>query len=218
MAGKFIVFEGLDMSGKSTQIEILKDFLKLKYPDKKIVFTKEPGSNLNKIAPKIREILLHTEENLSSHTEALLYAADRAHHVDALKNLIADDYIVICDRYFYTSLAYQAYAGTLELNTVLQINDIATQGLVPDLYIHMDIPIEEYINRKSKRDSLDRIEKKDETFFIDAINGYRHMMNDIAKTDYEHLLPKISMSLDATDDISTNSGKIIEIIEDLLLQ
>lgn len=216
MAGKFIVFEGLDMSGKTSQIAILRTYLEIKFPSKKFVFTKEPGSHLNKIAPKIREILLHTDEDLSSNTEALLYAADRAHHVDELKKLIADDVTVICDRYFYTSLAYQAYAGSLDLNTVLQINDVATQGLVPDLYIHMAIPIEEYMRRKSNRDSLDRIEQKDEKFFTDAINGYNNMMEDIKKSSYSHLLPKKCLTIDATKNMTDNANAIIEAVTQVL--
>lgn len=216
MAGKFIVFEGLDMSGKSSQIAILRTYLDLQYPSYKFVFTKEPGSELNHIAHKIREILLHTDENLSSRTEALLYAADRAHHVDAIKELIANDVNVISDRYFYTSLAYQAYAGSLDLETVLQINDLATQGLVPDLYIHMAMPIEEYMKRKSLRNSLDRIEKKDEKYFTDAINGYSNMMKDIEKSSYPHLLPKACLTIDATKSMNDNANIIIEAVTKVL--
>lgn len=216
MAGKFIVFEGLDMSGKTSQIAILRTYLEIHYPCRKIVFTKEPGSELNKIAYKIREILLHTDENLSSHTEALLYAADRAHHVDAIKELIANDAIVISDRYFYTSLAYQAYAGSLDLETVLQINDLATQKLVPDLYIHMAIPIEEYMKRKNVRGSLDRIERKDESYFKAAIDGYSNMMKDIEKSSYPHLLPKSCLTIDATKDMNDNANKIIDAVIKIL--
>jgi len=216
MAGKFIVFEGLDMSGKTSQIAILKTYLEINFPNKTFIFTKEPGSNLNAITPKIREILLHTDEQLSSSTEALLYAADRAHHVDTLLDLIANDVIVICDRYFYTSLAYQSYAGDLDLKTVLQLNEIATRGLVPDLYIHMDLPLEEYIKRKSNRDSLDRIEKKDNSFFECAINGYHKMMKDISNIGYNHLVPKKVVTIDATKDMNDNANHIIKEVVNLI--
>lgn len=215
MAGKFIVFEGLDMSGKTSQISILRTYLELSYPNKKFVFTKEPGSHLNTIAPKIREVLLHTDENLSSATEALLYAADRSHHVDALLKLLEDDVTVISDRYFYTSLAYQAYAGDLELQTVLDLNKIATRGLVPDLYIHMDLPLEEYLKRKSSRDSLDRIEQKDETFFANAIKGYKVMMKDMEHLGYHYLIPKRCITIDATLDMNDNANCIIKEINKL---
>lgn len=216
MAGKFIVFEGLDMSGKTSQIAILKTYLELSYPNKKFVFTKEPGSSLNTIAPKIREVLLHTDEELSSATEALLYAADRSHHVDTLLKLLKDDVIVISDRYFYTSLAYQAYAGDLELKTVLDLNKIATRGLVPDLYIHMDLPLEAYLKRKSNRDSLDRIEQKDETFFANAIKGYKVMMKDMEHLNYEYLIPKRCITIDATLDMNDNANRIIKEINKLI--
>lgn len=216
MTGKFIVFEGLDMSGKTSQISILRTYLELSFPNKKFVFTKEPGSTLNTIAPKIREVLLHTDEDLSSATEALLYAADRSHHVDAILKLLEEGVTVISDRYFYTSLAYQAYAGDLELKTVLQLNEIATRNLVPDLYIHMDLPLEDYLKRKSNRDSLDRIEKKDEVFFANAIKGYKNMMKDMSCLNYDHLIPKRCITIDATLDMNDNANRIIKEINKLI--
>lgn len=216
MAGKFIVFEGLDMSGKSSQISILRSYLDIKHPCQKIIYTKEPGSDLNQIAPQIRQILLHSNENLSSYTEALLYAADRSHHVEALKKLIAEDVTVICDRYFYTSLAYQAYAGDLTTDQVLSINDLAIQGLVPDLYIHMSITLEEYLKRKGKRSSLDRIEQKDNLFFEKAIHGYEHMFEDMAKTPYACLIPQKQLKVDASKDMNTIANLIIKEVENIL--
>lgn len=168
----FITFEGIDLCGKSTQAKLLYDYLiKSK---RKVILVREPGGTL--ISEKIRNILLDKENSKMKYiTEFLLFSASR-HQLteEIIKPLLKKNYIVICDRYYDSSTAYQGYGGKIDLKIINQINKIATNNLVPDLSFLIDINYEENIRRrKLSGKSHDRIEQKEKNYYKKVITGYR---------------------------------------------
>jgi dTMP kinase len=168
----FITFEGIDLCGKSTQVKLLYDFLVKNR--KKVVLVREPGGTL--ISEKIRNILLDKENSKMKYiTEFLLFSASR-HQLteEIIKPLLKKNYIVICDRYYDSSTAYQGYGGKIDLKIINQINKIASNNLVPDLSFLIDINYEENIRRrKLSGKSHDRIEQKEKNYYKKVISGYR---------------------------------------------
>ena len=152
----FISFEGIDGCGKSTQAKILSEELKNLGNDS--IILREPGSSI--ISEKIRDILLHNHSKKISHkTEALLMAASRAQLVEeVIKVKLKKDIIVIADRYIDSTIAYQGGGRGLDIKTLHQLNNFATDNLIPDLTFLIDL---EPINALKRRGTsgLDRIEK-----------------------------------------------------------
>ena len=144
--GLFITFEGPDGSGKSTQIELVADFLRRKGYD--VYCTREPGGSA--IGDQIRDVL-HDVKNteMSSRTEILLYSASRAQLVEQiiLPRLAQGD-VVLCDRYADSTYAYQGYGRQLDFATLRTITEFATQNLKPDLTIYLDLEVETGLQRK----------------------------------------------------------------------
>lgn len=178
--GFFISFEGLDGSGKSTQISLLARHLEdIGY---KVLITFEPGSTeLGKI---IRKTLLRPEEvakllningdeiKIDHITEALLYAADRAQHVsNIIMPALSNGFIVISDRYVDSSIAYQGYVRGLGEDLVKLINEKATGSLYPELTIFLDVPVEKMKHRLARREK-DRIEREDNSFHKKVRQAY----------------------------------------------
>ncbi len=176
MKGKFIVFEGIDGSGKTTQINKLSKWLieTEKIPEKnQLVITREPGgTNLGK---SIRSLLLDTSEGKSpdSITELLLYAADRSQHVNEIirPTLNKGDW-VISDRFCGSTLAYQGYGRKLDIKLIKDLETIATQGISPDITFLLDIPVEESIKRRINRKD-DRMEKEGREFLLNVSLGFQ---------------------------------------------
>ncbi len=161
MRGIFITFEGLDGTGKTTQINKLENkLLDLGFPYKK---TREPGGT--PIAEKIREIILDPENTeMCFQTEALLYAASRAQHVnEIIKPALEKGEIVICDRFFDSTLAYQGYARELNLDDLYYINHFAMQEVKPNLTFLLDIPADHTSERINTRE-LDRLDLEEMDF------------------------------------------------------
>ena len=176
MKGKFIVFEGIDGSGKTTQINQLSKWLigtDLIPENNKLVITREPGGT--KLGKSIRSLLLDTsrEKSPDSITELLLYAADRSQHVNEIIRPTLDkgDW-VISDRFCGSTLAYQGYGRKLDINLIKDLEAIATQGLAPDITFLLDIPIEESIRRRMNRKD-DRIEKEGREFLSNVSLGFQ---------------------------------------------
>lgn len=167
MRGKFITFEGADGSGKTTQIEKIKKYFEEKGIE--CVLTREPGGS--DLGNKIREILLHYDGEVDSLCELLLYMADRAQHVKKviLPELNNGKY-VLCDRYTDSSVAYQGYARGLDIEKILKLNDIATDGLEPDLTIVFDV--ETQIAMQRVGETKDRLEKEGFEFHKKLRMGY----------------------------------------------
>lgn len=175
--GLFIVIEGIDGSGKSTQIENLQAYFQKKGLD--VVVTREPGGT--KIGEKIRGILLDPKNSeMDSLTEMLLYAASRAQHVaELIKESLDHGVHVICDRFVLSSYVYQGIAREIDLDIVKKVNGIAMRGLVPDITFFINIDDEEAFRRRRKRMSSDRIENEDKAFHLKVFKGYRELAEDM---------------------------------------
>lgn len=143
----FITFEGPDGSGKSTQINLVVEYLsRLGY---RVLCTREPGGTA--IGNQIRQVL-HDVNNteMSARAEILLYSASRAQLVEqVILPHLARGGIVLCDRYADSTYAYQGYGRQLDFGTLRLITNFATQGLKPDLTVYLDVPVEEGLRRKS---------------------------------------------------------------------
>lgn len=166
--GAFIAFEGVEGSGKGTQIRLAREFLEAEgFP---VLVTREPGGT--DVGERVREMLLdHDTGAIDARTEALLFAASRAQHVSSvIRPALEEGKIVLCDRYVDSSLAYQGVARGLGETDVLSLNVWATQGLFPDLVILLHIEPELGLLRSTE--GLDRIEAEGETFHAKVADAY----------------------------------------------
>jgi len=172
MRGKLIVFEGVEGCGKSTQIHLCQQWLeKLGLS---VVLTREPGGTA--LGTHLRQLLLEksADQPIANLTELILYTADRAQHVaqELLPNLDQGKYI-LCDRYTDSTIAYQGYGRGFDLNLIKQLNQIATNGLISDVTIWLDVHVEEGLARKrGTGNELDRIEQETLDFHHRVQQGY----------------------------------------------
>lgn len=165
--GLFITFEGADGCGKSTQLALCKEFLSEKGLD--IVTTREPGAG--KFGEKIREILLHYDGEVSSLAELFLFLADRTQHVEYfIKPAINDGKIVLCDRHIDSTVAYQGYARGNDVERLKGLNEIAVNGLSPDLTFVFDVDTE--VANERVGDEKDRMESAGKEFHKKVRYGY----------------------------------------------
>ncbi len=167
--GLFISFEGVDGSGKTTQVNMLREYCEKKGLE--VVVTQEPGGT--RIGEVIRDLLLSTDsKDMHPLTEALLYAADRAQHVEeVIRPALLQGKVVISDRYIDSSLAYQGVARGLGLEGVRNLNEWATGGLYPDITFLIEIPYEEGLKRLPK-EGKDRLELQSRTFHYKVQEAY----------------------------------------------
>ena len=172
--GAFLTVEGLDGSGKGTQIERLSDALDCWGFE--VVHTREPGGT--PIGEKIREILLDKENTaMADVTEALLYAASRAQHVrEKILPAVAEGKVVLCDRFLDSSVAYQGGGRQLGIDEVLQINAPAVEGAMPDLTVYLDIDHRESLKRRCAVSEPDRLEMEAESFHARVEDGYHQLI------------------------------------------
>ena len=171
MKGIFITFEGIDGCGKSTQCELLKNYLE--DIGKEFIFVREPGGTV--IGERIREILLDKKNTqMTARTELLLFEAARAQITDeVIKPALDEGKIVLCDRFFDSSSAYQGMARGMGMDFVAGLNMAATGGLQPDITFFFDISAEEALERRGKRgEASDRIELAGLKFQEDVRKGY----------------------------------------------
>lgn len=199
-----ITFEGGEGSGKTTQSQILYNTLKEKGFE--VIKTREPGGT--KFAEIIREILVQGESNkINNISELLLFAAARADHVQkVIKECLKDNKIVICDRFTDSTLAYQGYAGNLDLDLVKEVNRISIGEISPDLTFVFDIDptlgIERALGENNKET---RFEEKDIMYHKKIRDGYM----DIARDN-----PDRCVVINGTIDIEQISKKILELTLD----
>lgn len=154
MAGKLITLEGIDGSGKSTQMRMLAGELRLRGTD--ILTTREPGGT--PLGRRLRAAFLETEEEVDPLAELLLFAADRAQHVNLLiRPAIAEGKVVISDRYADATFAYQGAGRGFPEETVNKVIALATGGLKPDLTLFFDLSVERALSRANDGDSEHRI-------------------------------------------------------------
>lgn len=171
----FITFEGPDGSGKSTIIQKVYDYLIENNYD--VIKTREPGGS--PIAEKIRNLILDTENTkMGYRTEALLYAASRAQHVEeTILPALNENKIVLCDRFLISSLAYQGVGRNLGIENVRKINEFAINGVFPDFVLFFDVDPITTLKRKSSLDTADRLEKEGNNFHERVYNGYKEILN-----------------------------------------
>ena len=176
MGGLFISFEGIDGVGKSTQADLLEKYLV--GLGKTVVRTLEPGGT--EVGVEIRKILLHHRGELAPRAEAALFAADRAHHVASkIRPALARGEIVITDRYFDSSVAYQGAGRELSMDEVRNLSLWAVGGLLPDLTILLDLPAEVARSRRNKTGTEpDRLESEKIEFFERARQAYLKLASD----------------------------------------
>lgn len=168
----FITFEGLDFSGKSTQAKLLHDYLRKRKI--KSVLLREPGGT--RISEKIRAILLDKEHlEMTPLTEFLLFSASRAQLVsEVIKPALIKRAVVICDRYYDSSSAYQAFGGKINAKKINLVNDFATGSLIPDITFFIDISPKNAFKRSVKRGNVkDRMENKNPAFYTRVYNGFK---------------------------------------------
>lgn len=144
----FITFEGIEGSGKTTQMQLLRDWLQAQ--GYRVLATREPGGTA--IGDRIRAILLDpTHTDMAAETEILLYSAARAQIVrQVIRPHLEQGWIVVCDRFFDSTLAYQGYGRGLPLDILQRITTFATGGLTPDLTVYLDLPAELGLQRKAQ--------------------------------------------------------------------
>ncbi|WP_297636428.1 dTMP kinase [uncultured Clostridium sp.] len=181
--GLFIAFEGGEGSGKSTMIE--KIYLWLKEKGYDCVTTREPGGI--KISEKIREVILDTNNTeMDGRTEALLYAAARRQHlVEKVLPALNEGKIVLCDRFVFSSLAYQGHARGIGMEEVYRINEFAIDGHMPDMSILFDISPEVGLERIRK--NSDREVNRLDLEAIDFHNKVREGYNNIYENNKEKM-------------------------------
>ena len=170
----FITFEGSEGCGKSTQIQLLAEFLQQK--QYKVLLTREPGGT--EIGEQIREILAKRENTaMQLRTEILLFQASRAQLVEELiKPHLAKGYIVLCDRYADSTIAYQGYGyRNIELPKLRSLVDFATDGLKPDLTILLDLDVEIGLQRRERGGQINRLDTYDLEFYRRVRAGYLEM-------------------------------------------
>jgi dTMP kinase len=167
----FITFEGIDYSGKSTQAKLLHEYFRKN--KLKSILVREPGGT--KISEKIREILLNREHlEMLPITEFFLFSASRSQLVnEVIKPNLKRGVIVICDRYYDSSSAYQGYGGKLDVKKVFEVNDFASSGLVPDITFLIDISPRKAFARAAEKHKFDRIENKKLSFYKRVHDGFR---------------------------------------------
>lgn len=200
--GLFITFEGIDGSGKTTQLELVDKYLKEK--NLKTLLTLEPGGC--ELGKNIRQILLHYDSYVNDTAELFLYLADRAQHTDTviLKGL-KEGSIVLCDRFIDSTAAYQGYGRGFDLEKIDYLNKAATLGLVPDLTFVFDIDLETAQKRVGK--TKDRMEKEKLEFHKKAKEGYL----DLAKK-----YPDRIKVIDSTQSIEKIHFEVRKIIDKVL--
>ncbi len=172
----FITFEGIDGVGKSTQLDLLEKYLVRNGHE--VLRTLEPGGT--ELGQEIRHLLLHRKGDVAPRSEALLYAADRAHHVATkIRPALAEGKVVLSDRYFDSSVAYQGAARELDVDEVRDISIWAVGGLIPDLTILLDLPADIAMQRRNKTGvEPDRLEAERVDFFERARDEYLRRANE----------------------------------------
>ena len=187
LEGKLVSFEGLDGSGKSTQIEKLRSYFQEQ--GRPMVVYREPGGT--DISERVRSLLLHDTDEMDSTTELLLFASARSQVVaENVIPALEGGKLVVLDRFYDSTTAYQGYGHNFDIEKITMINEIASHGRVPDLTIYLHIPLHVREERMSER-SKDRMERKSDDFYSQVYNGFEALAQD-----HPRRIKKLDGSLD----------------------
>lgn len=177
--GMFITFEGGDGSGKSTQIQSVRDWFESR--GREVIVTREPGGT--ELGTEIRRLVQNGPEDVDARTEALLYAADRAYHVaTVIRPALERGAVVLGDRYIDSSLAYQGAARSLGVDEIASLSAWATQGLYPSLTFLLDLPPE--VGARRRTEAPDRMERES----MDFHERVRHEYLRLADAEPERIV------------------------------
>lgn len=204
MAGLFITFEGGDGSGKSTQSALLASWLEdLGHT---VVLSREPGGT--ELGEEIRNLVLHRRGHIAPRAEALLYAADRAHHIATkIRPALEHGQIVLQDRYLDSSVAYQGAGRVLDPGEIRELSLWATENLLPDLTILLDLDESVGRDRLKERTKYDRLEDEEADFHARVRSAYLRL----AAAE-----PQRFLVLQATDSVESISAQIRARVSTLL--
>ena len=202
--GSFITFEGIEGSGKSTQIRLLFEHLKAR--DIEARMTREPGGTI--IGEKVRGILLDpATKGLIPRAELFLYAAARLQHIEEVIQPGMDEgKVVLCDRFMDATVAYQGYGQGMDVQTIRELNVLATGGVLPDLTLVLDLDPVAGMRRIRGR-ALDAFEKMDSAFHRRVREGYL----EIARADKNRVVV-----LDADRDPDALHADVVRAVDELL--
>lgn len=211
MNGFFITFEGPDGAGKTTQIKALGE--KLEEMGWQVVYTREPGGT--RLSEVIRGMLLNPENSeMTNRTEALLYAAARAQHVDELiRPALNEGKVVLCDRFTDSTVAYQGHGRGIDIKLLEDLNGIAVEGTWPDLTIILDLEPAVGLERISQKraalkgEGKDRIEQEALEFHLQVRRGFLKLAEEN---------PQRYKMIDANQHLDTVSQEIFRVVKEVL--
>ncbi len=210
--GYLITFEGIEGSGKTTQARGLEKFLKKKGWRCKL--TREPGGSL--VGDQIRKILLSSENNeLTPLGELFLYEASRVQHIlEVIEPALEKGMVVLCDRFCDATLAYQGYARHLDLKMVEHLNRLASQGVVPDLTLLLDCPVEMGLGRASQRIDAREPAAKEDRFERESIAFHRRVREGYLQIARKH--PGRIRVIDASSEEPEVHRTVCNVVEPIL--
>jgi dTMP kinase len=198
-----ITFEGIDGSGKSTQMRMLASQLRMRGLE--VVTTREPGGT--SLGKRLRAALLDLQEQVDPLAELLLYAADRAQHVRTLlRPALATNHIVLSDRYADATVAYQGAGRGFAPETIAEVVRLATEGLKPDLTLVFDLSVAECAaraRRRAQNGQVDRLDTEDAAFYTRVRNAY------LLITETE---PERVRIVDASASIDETHARVMDVV------
>jgi len=208
--GVYIVFEGVEGGGKTSQARILAERLRREFPQREIVLTREPGGSF--ISDKIRTLLLTPfpdEEAMEPITEMYLFGGARAESLrKVVKPALERGAVVIADRSFVASLVYQGFARGIGLETIWEMNKMAVGNILPHKVFIFDLPVEKGLERRLGNGKLDRLEQEEFEFHQKVREGYLLLAE---------INPERFIVIDASSSIETVHEVIWEIARPLLI-
>ena len=213
MPGTFITFEGIDGSGKSTQLRLLNSFLRANGWN--ALITREPGGT--PVGLRLRAALLDATGEVDPLTELLVFAADRAQHVRrVIRPALEADRVVISDRYADATVAYQGAGRGFPPQLIAEIVQLATEGLKPDLTVLFDVGIEESISRTTRRSSGKSSANKTGRDRLDIENAEFHSRVRDAYLQIASAEPERVTVVDASGPVEQTQERVKEVVVSFL--
>jgi len=199
---KFIVFEGIDRSGKSTNSEYALDYLKSK--GYSVLAVREPGGAV--VSEKLREIILDPNLDIKPQAELLLFLASRNQFIEEVVKPSLKKYdFVLCDRFNFSTIAYQGFGRGLDIDKIVELDAFARNGFEADATLYFDIIMDTF--RARARASVDRMEQEKDTFFEKVLNGYKFLAKNEKKC---YIIDSTKPLVEVTREVKRTLNQIIE--------